>query len=136
MVLKKSLQNFQFFLQFLPYKISHRGKINKNNSIVLVLGHLCEDYAPLCYEITSHKHRSHLIELYIELVTEKGLTTLWYKPRIQFIVLFALKNYKIVLMTLAGTPATTVLAGTSLVTTAPAAITALSPTVTPDRIVA
>lgn len=37
---------------------------------------------------------------------------------------------------LAGTPPTTALAGTSLFTTAPAAIIALSPMVTPDKIVA
>lgn len=36
------------------------------------------------------------------------------------------------LMTLAGLPPTTQLAGTSLVTTAPEATTALSPMVTPD----
>ena len=41
-----------------------------------------------------------------------------------------------VLMILAGTPPTTVLAGTSRLTTAPAATTAPSPTVTPCRIVA
>ena len=40
------------------------------------------------------------------------------------------------LMTRAGTPPTIVLAGTSLVTTAPAATTALSPIVTPCRMVA
>ncbi len=39
-------------------------------------------------------------------------------------------------MTLAGRPATRVLAGTSLLTKAPAATTALSPTVTPGKIVA
>ena len=39
-------------------------------------------------------------------------------------------------MTRAGTPATSVRAGTSLVTTAPAATTASSPTVTPCRTVA
>ena len=37
-------------------------------------------------------------------------------------------------MILAGTPATTQLSGTSFVTTAPAAITELFPTVTPDNI--
>ena len=42
----------------------------------------------------------------------------------------------IFLITLAGTPAITVLAGTSLLTTAPAATTAFSPTVTPGKIVA
>ena len=40
------------------------------------------------------------------------------------------------LTTFAGTPAATVLAGMSPVTTAPAPITALSPMVTPCRIVA
>lgn len=40
------------------------------------------------------------------------------------------------LITLAGIPATTVLADTSLVTTAPAATTAFSPTVTPGKMVA
>ena len=44
--------------------------------------------------------------------------------------------YEIVLMTFAGTPPTTVFAGTSLCTTAPAATTAPSPIVTPCRIVA
>ena len=39
-------------------------------------------------------------------------------------------------MTFAGTPATTVLAGTSFVTTAPAATTEFSPIVTPGKIVA
>lgn len=39
-------------------------------------------------------------------------------------------------MTLAGIPATTVLSGTSLETTAPAATTAFSPIVTPGKIVA
>ena len=46
------------------------------------------------------------------------------------------QNHPIVLMTLAGTPATTVLGGTSLVTTAPAATTEFSPMVTPGNIVA
>ena len=40
------------------------------------------------------------------------------------------------LMTFAGTPPTMVFAGTSFVTTAPAATMALSPMVTPERIVA
>jgi hypothetical protein len=40
------------------------------------------------------------------------------------------------LINLAGTPATTVLASTSLVTTAPAPTTALSPICTPGRILA
>ena len=44
--------------------------------------------------------------------------------------------YEIVLMTFAGTPPTTVFAGTSLCTTAPAATTAPSPIVTPCKIVA
>ncbi len=39
-------------------------------------------------------------------------------------------------ITFAGTPATTVFSGTSLVTTAPAATTELSPIVTPGSIVA
>ena len=39
-------------------------------------------------------------------------------------------------MSRAGIPPTTVFAATSFVTTAPAATTALSPTVTPERIVA
>ncbi len=39
-------------------------------------------------------------------------------------------------MTLAGTPATKLFAGTSFVTTAPAPITEFSPTVTPPSIVA
>lgn len=39
------------------------------------------------------------------------------------------------LINLAGTPPTTVFASTSFVTTAPAAMTALSPMVTPERIV-
>lgn len=39
-------------------------------------------------------------------------------------------------MTLAGTPATTVLSGTFSVTTAPAATTEFSPTVTPGNMVA
>lgn len=42
----------------------------------------------------------------------------------------------IFLNTLAGTPATTALAGTSFVTTAPAATIAFSPTVTPGSIIA
>lgn len=41
-----------------------------------------------------------------------------------------------VLITFAGTPPTTVLAGTSLLTTAPAATMAFSPTVTPGKMVA
>ena len=42
----------------------------------------------------------------------------------------------LVLITLAGTPPTMVLAGTSLFTTAPAATIAFSPTVTPGKMVA
>lgn len=42
----------------------------------------------------------------------------------------------IFLIIFAGTPATTVFFGTSLVTTAPAAITAFSPTITPGQMVA
>ena len=45
-------------------------------------------------------------------------------------------RYLIIRITLAGTPATMAFAGTSLVTTAPAAIMALSPTVTPGTTVA
>lgn len=44
--------------------------------------------------------------------------------------------YYIVFMNFAGTPPTTVFSGTSFVTTAPAAMTALSPMVTPCSIVA
>ena len=43
---------------------------------------------------------------------------------------------EIVLSTRAGTPPTTVIGGTSFVTTAPAATTAQSPSVTPGRMVA
>lgn len=42
----------------------------------------------------------------------------------------------IFLIIFAGTPATTVFFGTSLVTTTPAAITAFSPTITPGQMVA
>ena len=42
----------------------------------------------------------------------------------------------IFLIIFAGTPATTVFSGTSLVTTAPTAITAFSPTITPGQMVA
>jgi len=45
-------------------------------------------------------------------------------------------SFLIDLMSRAGIPPTTVFAATSFVTTAPAATTALSPTVTPERIVA
>jgi hypothetical protein len=41
-----------------------------------------------------------------------------------------------VLMTLAGIPATTVFSGTTLLTTAPAPTTEFSPTVTPGKMVA
>mgnify|MGYP006880569590 CR=1 FL=1 len=44
-------------------------------------------------------------------------------------------DYSMFRMNLAGTPPTTVLAGTSFVTTAPAAMMALSPMVTPYRMV-
>jgi hypothetical protein len=46
------------------------------------------------------------------------------------IIITQIQNHPIVLITLAGTPATTVLGGTSLVTTAPAATTEFSPIVT------
>ena len=47
-----------------------------------------------------------------------------------------IKTYQTFFIIFAGTPATTVFAGTSFVTTAPAATIALSPILTPRRIVA
>ena len=52
-----------------------------------------------------------------------------------FTSLYQKRDYSMFRMNLAGTPPTTVLAGTSFVTTAPAAMMELSPMVTPCRMV-